>query len=87
MFGGLSFLLDRRMCCGIIGDDLVVRVTPDQMEAALARRHVRPMDFTGRPMRGFVASAGCRTAPALKTWIGESLRFVEQTKRTRRRAR
>ena len=63
MFGGLAFLHDGRTRCGVVGDDLVVRVVEDEMAAALGRPHVRPMDFTGRPLRGFVYVA----APAIPT--------------------
>ena len=81
MFGGLAFLCAGRMCCGIVGSDLVVRVVASEMEAAVRRRHVRPMDFTGRPMRGlvYVSPAGCRTAADLKAWIGHGLRFVDES--------
>ncbi|MBW3669776.1 MAG: TfoX/Sxy family protein, partial [Actinobacteria bacterium] len=48
MFGGLAFMLGGNMCCGIVGDELMVRVGPDGYEAALARPHAREMDFTGR---------------------------------------
>jgi TfoX/Sxy family transcriptional regulator of competence genes len=54
MFGGLSFLRDGRMCCGIVGNDLVVRVLDSEMPSNLPRAHVRPMDFTSKPLRGFV---------------------------------
>ncbi len=54
MFGGLAFLYEGRMCCGIVGDDLMLRITSDEFDAALRRRHVRPMDFTGKPLGGFV---------------------------------
>ena len=54
MFGGLAFLCNGRMCCGIVGTDVMVRVPKDAYESALAENHVRPMDFTGRPMKGFV---------------------------------
>jgi TfoX/Sxy family transcriptional regulator of competence genes len=78
MFGGLSFLRDGRMCCGIIGQDLIVRVLEAEMAAVMQQRHVRPMDFTGRPLRGFVyvAPTGCSTPAALKAWIGRGLRFA-----------
>ena len=93
MFGGLAFLLDGRMFCGIVGDDLMVRVGPDAYEAALKEAHVRPMDFTGRPMKGyvFVAPAGYRTGAALEKWVERSAAFVTssagttRTKRPRRR--
>ena len=51
MFGGLSFILGGNMCCGIVGDDLVVRVGPDSHEEALAKPDARPMDFTGRSLK------------------------------------
>jgi hypothetical protein len=80
MFGGIAFLLSGRMCCGVAGPDLVVRVVDTEMAAALARPHVRPMDLTGRPLRGFVfvSPPGCRTDAALKRWVAEGLRYVQQ---------
>ena len=80
MFGGVAFLSKGRMCCGVAGPDLVVRVVENEMPRALARPHVRPMDLTGRPLRGFVfvSPSGCRTHHALTTWVEEGLRFVEQ---------
>lgn len=81
MFGGVAFLCDGRMCCGVAGPDLVVRVIEAEMPAALSKHHVRPMDLTGRPLRGFVfvSPGGCRTAAALQKWVANGLRFVEQT--------
>jgi TfoX/Sxy family transcriptional regulator of competence genes len=78
MFGGLAFMVNGHMCCGIVGRDLVVRVGPDQYEKALSQPHARPMDFTGRPMRGFVyvAPEGYRSTRDLKAWIQQSLDFV-----------
>jgi TfoX/Sxy family transcriptional regulator of competence genes len=54
MFGGLAFMVRGHMCCGIVGEDFVVRTGPEDYAAALAQPHTRPMDFTGRAMRGFV---------------------------------
>jgi hypothetical protein len=54
MFGGVAFLVDGKMSCGVTGDDLMLRLSHAQAEEALAAPHTRPMDFTGRPMRGFV---------------------------------
>ena len=78
MFGGLAFMIDGRMCCGIIGRDLMVRVGPERYEEALARPHTRPMDFTGRPLTGFVylAPTGYASDVALRRWIGWSIAFV-----------
>ena len=71
MFGGLAFLCDGRMCCGIVGTDLMVRVPKDAYESTLAEPHVRPMDFTGRPMKGFVyvARVALRTPTSLRSWL------------------
>ena len=78
MFGGVAFLLGGKMFCGIVKDDLMVRVGPERYEAALAEPHVRPMDFTGRPMNGyvFVGPAGSRTEKAIKKWVVEGAAFV-----------
>jgi len=78
MFGGLAFLLDGKMFCGIVKDDLMVRVGPERYETALAEAHVRPMDFTGRPMNGyvFVGPGGSRTEKAIKKWVDQGVTFV-----------
>ena len=78
MFGGLAFLLGGKMFCGIAKDDLMVRVGPERYQAALAEAHVRPMDFTGRPMNGyvFVGPAGSRTEKAVRKWVDWSTAFV-----------
>ena len=95
MFGGLAFLRGGRMFVGITGDDLMVRVGPERYEESLAKRHVRPMDFTGRPMKGYVyvEPAGRRTDASLRAWVTLGARFVatvpaekSRRRRTPRRA-
>jgi len=78
MFGGIAFMVSGSMACGIIGDDLMARVGADQFEVALSRPHAKVMDFTGRPLSGFVIveAAGVRTAPALKKWVEETVAFA-----------
>lgn len=78
MFGGLAFLLGGKMFCGIVNDDLMVRVGPERYEEALGRPHVRPMDFTGRPMNGyvFVAPTGCSTEKAVRGWVESGAEFA-----------
>ena len=78
MFGGLSFMLGGNMCCGIIKEDLVVRVGPDSYEDALAKPHARPMDFTGRPLKGmvFVGPEGYQTDEGLMYWLDQALTFA-----------
>jgi hypothetical protein len=79
MFGGLAFLVGGHMCCGVVGDRLMVRVGPDAYEEALGRPHARKMDFTGRPMRGlvYVEPRGFASEDALAGWIARGLAFVE----------
>jgi len=54
MFGGLAFLLDGKMCCGVVGKDLVLRLGEQGTAKALGRAHTREMDFTGRPLKTMV---------------------------------
>lgn len=54
MFGGIAWLVNGNMAVGTLGEDLMVRLHRDDAERALAEPHVGPMEFTGRPLRGFV---------------------------------
>jgi len=78
MFGGIAFMVRGNMCCGVIGDRLMLRVGPDGYKAALSRPHARPMDFTGKPMKGmvYVESAGFASSGDLKAWIGTAMEFA-----------
>ncbi len=78
MFGGLCFMVNGAMCCGLTRSDFMVRVGPAQYDDALAEPHARPMDFTGRPLKGmvYVAPAGLRTEAALAGWVRRGLAFV-----------
>ena len=70
MFGGLAFMLGGHMFCGVVKDTLMVRLGPDGADRALDRPHVRPMDFTGRPMKGMVfVEAPALRGPAPRNWI------------------
>lgn len=77
MFGGLAVMVDGHMACGIVGHDLMLRLGPEGAEKALHRRHVRPMDFTGRPTTGmvYVEPAGVRGA-ALRTWVEQAVSYA-----------
>lgn len=86
MFGGLAFLLDGKMCCGIVKDEMIVRVGPDRYEEVLARPHARPMDFTGRPMKGFVfvGQAGIESDEILAELIELGLKYAQKAKNSAR---
>lgn len=78
MFGGIAFMLNGNMCCGVTNDDLMVRVGADGLEDALDQPHARPMDFTGRPMKGFVfADAGAVGDRVLRQWVQRGVTFAE----------
>lgn len=78
MFGGISFMLAGNLCVGILGDDLVVRVPAAEAAATSALPHVRPMDFTGRPMKNwfYVAPDGTKTKRALTSWVERGRAFA-----------
>lgn len=79
MFGGLCFLHNGNMLCGVDKEkNLMVRVGPDQYEKALKMKHARVMDFTGRPLKGlvYVSPEGYKTKSVLGKWIEMALRFA-----------
>jgi len=84
MFGGIAFLLDGKMFCGIIKNELVVRTGPEYYEKALTKPHARPMDFTGKPMKGFVyvAPNGCKTEKKLSEWIDSGIDYVTSLRKS-----
>ena len=75
MFGGITFTVAGRMACGVVHDDLMVRVGPEGHDEAIAQPHARPMDFTGKPMQGmvYVAPAGVATDDALRSWVDRAV--------------
>lgn len=78
MFGGISFLLQGNMACGVIEDDLIVRVGPEAYEEALQEAHARPFDFTGRAMKGWimVGPEGYEEDSDLASWVERGLGFA-----------
>jgi hypothetical protein len=78
MFGGIAFLLKGLKFAGISGSSLMARVGKDNHADSMARKHVREMDFTGKPMQGyvFVDAPGTRTEAQLRFWLERCERFV-----------
>lgn len=83
MFGGVAFMVGGNMACGIVGDEMMVRVGGDNYEDALSRPHARPMDFTGRPMRGmvYVSPSGFQSAADLGAWVEAGASFARSLPR------
>jgi hypothetical protein len=71
MFGGVAWMINGNMACGVIGHGLLVRLDRDEVEQALAEEHVGPMEFTGRPLGGFVLvdAAGIVEDRELGRWV------------------
>lgn len=78
MFGGLAFLLNGNMCCGVRGDELIVRIAPERTDEALSQRHTRIFDLSGRPMNGWilVQPPGLKTKAALAKWVGAGVEYA-----------
>ena len=79
MFGGIAWMVNGNMACGIIGEGLMVRLDREDAEAALAEEGVGPMDFTGRPMLGFVVveAEGVEADIDLGRWVDAGADFAE----------
>jgi TfoX/Sxy family transcriptional regulator of competence genes len=78
MFGAVGFLLDGNMCCGVHGDELILRLGDEDAEAALAEPHGRPFDITPRPMKGWVLmhSAALEQDADLWRWVEPAVDFA-----------
>ncbi len=78
MVGGLSFSVKGAMCCGVTSTGLMVRVGADARDQVLAQPHVRPMEFGGRRLAGFVCidQMGYRTDKQLAAWVDRGIDFA-----------
>jgi TfoX/Sxy family transcriptional regulator of competence genes len=78
MFGGVGFLLNGNLACGVNKGDLVVRCDPERHNTLLKKPHARPFELTGRPMKGWllVEPEGCKTEKQLGSWIREGVAFA-----------
>jgi len=78
MFGGLAFMLGGHMCCGVVNNELVLRLGLERALHAPDQPHIRPMDFTGRQLKGFVfvSPKGTDSDEMLRRLIGEAAEYV-----------
>jgi TfoX/Sxy family transcriptional regulator of competence genes len=86
MMGGLVFMVDGKMCVGIIKDELMCRIDPDRHAEVVEMNGCRTMDFTHRPMPGYilVEPAALRTAKDLNQWIQLALEFNPRAKASKK---
>jgi TfoX/Sxy family transcriptional regulator of competence genes len=78
MFGGVGFMIQGNMACGVNKEDLIVRVGPDGYEQALNQAHTRVFDMTGRPMKGWitVSAEGYEDQRELTEWVNKGVDFA-----------
>jgi TfoX/Sxy family transcriptional regulator of competence genes len=79
LFGGVGFIVNGNLACGVSGTTLFVRMSPEQFEAALVRPFVRPLDTTGRAMKGWIVvdPQGVQSTGDLKRWIDQAVSFAQ----------
>ena len=89
MFGGWGVTVNGNMAVGVMGADLIVRVGPDRYAQALARPEVRPFDFTGRPMTGwvFVAGDAVKNGRSLSSWVARGVEYANSLPPKRAKSR
>lgn len=87
MMGGLALMVDDKMCVGVIKDNLMARIDPNIYEEALSRKGCREMDFTKRPMKGFiyVDAEGTDMDDDLESWIQLALDFNPKAKSSKKK--
>jgi TfoX/Sxy family transcriptional regulator of competence genes len=79
MFGGIAYLVNGNMACGVNGENLIVRVGPEKHAEAEKRPHTKSYDMTGRPMKGWIAvdAKGREKDQELKSWIDMGIKFAQ----------
>jgi TfoX/Sxy family transcriptional regulator of competence genes len=87
MMGGLTFMVNDKMCVGIIKDEMMCRIDPTLHESAIEKTGCRTMDFTKRPMKGYVmiADTGMKTKKEFDYWIGLALDFNKKAKSSKKK--
>ena len=87
MFGGLCFMVDDKMCVGVESDRLMVRLDPGKFEEVMEKEGCRPMDFTGKIMKGFVYVdlASLNTKKKLEYWINLALEYNKIAKASKKK--
>ena len=87
MFGGTCFMLNGKMCMGVVQDDMMCRIGPDAYEQALERKGCREMVFTGKPMKGyvFVSEEGMKSKKDFDYWIDLCIKFNKDAKSSKKK--
>jgi len=87
MMGGLTFMLNNKMCVGILKDELMVRLDPEKHDEALKKKGCRTMDFTKKPMKGFVFvdPTGTKSDKDLQQWVELAVAYNSKAKASKKK--
>lgn len=87
MFGGVCFMVNDKMCVGVVKDEMMCRIDPSMDEIVLEKAGCRQMDFTGKPMKGyvFISEEGMKTKKAFEYWISLCLEFNSKAKASKKK--
>jgi len=87
MMGGLTFMLRSKMCVGVLKDDLMCRINPEIHDETIKKKGCRTMDFTKKPMKGFVFinPSGTTVQKDLESWIGLAVDFNAKAKASKKK--
>jgi TfoX/Sxy family transcriptional regulator of competence genes len=88
MFGGMCFMVNGKMCMGVIKDEMMCRIDPEEYETALSKKGSREMDFSGRPMQGyvFVTEDGFKAKKDFDYWVRLCIEFNSKAKASKKKA-
>ncbi len=77
MFGGIAFMINEKMCIGVVKEEVMLRVIDEKYNSVLEMNHIKPMLFTGKPMKGFVfvEETGFTDNKELDKWIDLGIEF------------
>lgn len=89
MFGGVCYMVNNKMCVGVVKDEMMCRIHPDEYEQALDRPGCRPMDFNHKPMKGyvFISDPGMKSKKDFEYWINLSLAFNNEAKAAKKKTK
>ncbi len=87
MFGGVCFMVDGKMCIGVVKDEMMCRIDPEMEDTVLEKTGCRQMDFTHRPMKGYVyvSDEGMKKKKDLEYWVGLCLEFNSKAKASKKK--
>lgn len=89
MFGGVCFMVNGKMCVGVVKEEMMCRIDPEREEEAWSKKGCRQMDFTGRPMKGyvFIAEEGMKSKKDLEYWVQLCLDFNAKAKSSKKKTK